>query len=96
MRAFVGTAINNIAAKHPDVTAAILQFSNDVRVEVAPQSLDSGAFSEQLSDMVRDCQTHYVLPSVRTITIAVVKQTSAVVTMTSVGFVSMACLQCMA
>lgn len=53
MTGFVRDAIDSIAAAYPEARAGVLQFSNDVRVEMAPQALDSDAFAAHLSSMVR-------------------------------------------
>jgi hypothetical protein len=53
MTQFIGTALASIVAEHPLARVGILQFSNDVRIELQPQAIDREMFDQKLATMTR-------------------------------------------
>lgn len=53
MTGFVSTTVAAVAAAHPGAQAGLLQFSNDVRVELPPRPLEPSAFHAHLATMSR-------------------------------------------
>lgn len=53
MTGFVSTTVAAVAAAHPGAQAGLLQFSNDVRVELPPRPLEPSAFHAHLATMVQ-------------------------------------------
>ena len=57
MTSFVSTALEAIVRTHPAGKAGIVQFSNDVKVEMQPQTIALKAFSAKLDAMASLCFT---------------------------------------
>lgn len=53
MTSFIGAALQNITSSHPLARVGILQFSNDVRVELPPQVVEQEVFDKKLETMTR-------------------------------------------
>lgn len=53
MTEFILQAALQLVAADPSVQVGVLQFSNDVRVEVAPQAVDGAKFTEAVTTMAR-------------------------------------------